>query len=191
MYSPEATEHYTVWIRVQHAARLKALGKKNRIAESLHVEQLVDEGLPSVEARLAARRIRMEVWPPAQVVVARALKRRLDEEDLRGPWRPLTQEEADRMTLSGRWPGHNPGSLIQRHFTLPADLLTRLRTAAWRVSEEPLSELERLDLWHFSEDMSPEDRELRHEFIAQVYAPPRIVRQALDRYGPQPAESNN
>ena len=58
------------------------------------------------------------------------------------------------------------------------------------MSEEPLSELERLDLWHYSEDMSPEDRELRHEFIAQVYAPPRIVRQALDRYGPQPAESN-
>ncbi|MFJ8301283.1 hypothetical protein ACIQ9R_36030 [Streptomyces sp. NPDC094447] len=115
-------------------------------------------------------------------VVADSIRLRLEEEDLRGPWDPLTPEEEEQLRLSGRWPGHNIGGLLQRNYELPSTLLTALRTAAWRVSEGPLGELEEKGLTLYSQDLSLEEMEEREELIERVYSPPRIVREALDRY---------
>ncbi|MFJ4342610.1 hypothetical protein [Streptomyces sp. NPDC088915] len=124
-------------------------------------------------------------------IVANAISRRLEEEDLQGPWDPLTDEEEELMMLSGRWPGHNVGDLRQRNYELPSSLLKQLRTASWRVSQGPLADLEEEGLTYHSMDMPPEDVERRNELIEKVYAPPRIVREALDRYGPQPTEEED
>ncbi|MFE1270554.1 hypothetical protein [Streptomyces sp. NPDC058758] len=120
-------------------------------------------------------------------IVADSIRLRLEEEDLRGPWVPLTSEEEEQLRLSGRWPGHNVGGLLQRNYELPSTLLTALRTAAWRVSEGPLAELEEKDLTLYSRDLTLEQMEEREELIKRVYSPPRIVREALERYGPKPA----
>ncbi|MFC9431471.1 hypothetical protein [Streptomyces sp. NPDC056987] len=183
------SEKYTVWISAQHAARLRALYKKNRRGEAAYVEELVAEGLSRTEARVAAQRARAERWPALNTVVAGALTRRLAEPDLRGPWRALSADEAARLALAGRWPGANERGLAQRNYELPTDLLTALRTAAWRVSEGPLAELDALGLVRNSTSLGPVERERRRILVDRVYSPPRIVREALDRYGPQPSES--
>jgi hypothetical protein len=117
-------------------------------------------------------------------VVARAVERRLAEPDLAGPWRPLTTAEAEELALSGRWPGPSLGvSMVQRNYKLPAGLVTRLRTAAWRTSEEPLRALRERGLVGAAL-LSPAERELRDELAERLYPVPRIVREALARYGP-------
>lgn len=182
-------EKLTIAIDVQHAGRLTAIKKKHRRAMSEYVADLIEQGTPPDEARLTARRLRAERWPALDQIVAQAVERRLAEEDLAGPWEPLTEEEAERATLSGRRPGKNyPGFLKYRAYEFPSDLVMRLRTAAVRVSEGPLAQLEELGLTYNRLDFEPEEREKREELIELVFSVPRIVRQALERFGPWPAE---
>lgn len=141
------------------------------------------------EARLEARRRRPELWPTLDEYVEHAARQRLAEEDLVGPWEPLTAEEEQAATLSGRGIGKNyPGVLITRAYDLPPSLIRDLRTAAIRVSEKPLAELEELGLLYNSLDYDLEEQERRAELVEQVFSAPRIVRQALERYGPWPPD---
>ncbi|MDX3244932.1 hypothetical protein [Streptomyces sp. ME18-1-4] len=59
---------------------------------------------------------------------------------------------------------------------------------AVRVGEGPLAELEELGLTYNQPDYEPEEREKRDELIDKVHSVPRIVRQALERYGPWPRD---
>ncbi|MGW3628060.1 hypothetical protein [Streptomyces sp. NPDC000880] len=142
-----------------------------------------------VDARLEARRQCRGLWPPLDMLVARALEQRLSEADLAGPWAPLSAREEEFMSLSGRWPSKNyAGFLVKRAYNLPSDLLRRMRTVAYRVSEAPLAELEERGLTVNSLELTDEERELRDDLIEKVYSVPRIVREALERYGPWPGE---
>ncbi|MEU0857506.1 hypothetical protein ABZ352_18985 [Streptomyces griseofuscus] len=143
------------------------------------------------QARLEARRRRSELWPTLDEHVERAVLQRLAEDDLAGPWEPLTAEEEQAATLSGRWVGKNyPGYLVTRSYTLPTALIRQLRTTAVRVSEEPLAELEELGLTYNSVLYSMDERDKREELVELVFSPPRIVRQALERYGPWPRDEH-
>lgn len=182
-------EKLTIAIDVKHAGRLTAIKKKHRRAMSEFVADLVNRGTHPDQARLTARALRAERWPTLDQIVAHAVEQRLAQEDLAGPWEPLTEEEAERATLSGRRPGKNyPGFLKYRAYEFPSDLVIRLRTAAVRVSEGPLAELEELGLTYNRLDFEPEERDKREELIELVYSVPRIVRQGLERFGPWPAE---
>lgn len=184
-------EKLTIAIDVRHAARLTAIKKKHRRAAAEYADKLIARGVPRVEAQLRARLRRPRRWPTLDDIVARAVERRLDEEDLRGPWHPLSPEEQVLASLPGRQPGKNyPGFLKYRAYELPAELVLRLRTAAIRVSEEPLAEMEERGLTYNQLDMTLEDREKREELVERVYSVPRIVRQALERYGPWPPDEH-
>jgi hypothetical protein len=145
--------------------------------------------IPLAQARLEARRRRSELWPTLDEYVEQAVRQRLAEEDLAGPWEPLTPEEEEAATLSGRGIGKNyPGFLITRAYDLPPSLVRELRTAAIRVSEGPLEELEAEGLLYNSLDYTEEERVKRDELVEKVFSAPRIVRQALERYGPWPPD---
>lgn len=173
---------------VEHAERFKTLRKEQRWAMAEWVHDLVEEsngGITRDEARLAARRRRSELWPTLDQYVERAIRQRLAEADLAGPWEPLTVMEEEFATLAGRGIGKNyPGSLITRTYELPLPLLKQLRTAAIRVSEEPLKEMEELGLLYSTLDYTFEEYEKREELVKRVMSVPRIVRQALERFGP-------
>ncbi|MER5482556.1 hypothetical protein ABT024_04980 [Streptomyces sp. NPDC002812] len=143
-------------------------------------------------ARLEARRLRRELWPTLDNVVERAVRARLAEVDLAGPWVPLTEEEAEVASMAGRGVGNKnyPGTLVVRAYDLPVSLIEQLRTTAVRVSEQPLEELHELGLTYNSLDYTKEEQEAREEIVARIYSAPRIVRQALERYGPWPREEH-
>lgn len=189
MNATQDKEKLTIAIDVQHAGRLTAIKKKHRRAMSEYTTKLIYRGVPATEARLRARLRRARRWPTLDDIVARAVEARLAEDDLAGPWPPLTPAEEEEATLNGRRPGKNyPGFLMYRAYELPSGLAKRLRTAAVRVSEGPLAELAELGLTYNRLDFEPEEREKRDELIEGVYSVPRIVRQALERYGPWPRE---
>ncbi|AWI32732.1 hypothetical protein [Streptomyces tirandamycinicus] len=179
----------TFAIDVKHVARLTAIKKKHRRGMAEYTADLVARGMPRPDAQLEARRLRPERWPTLDTIVARAIEQRLEEDDLAGPWRPLTPAEEEGATLMGRGPGKNyPGFLKYRAYELPSDLVKRLRTASIRVSEGPLDKLDALGLTYNRLDLSPEEKDQREELIEKVYSVPRIARQALERYGPWPRE---
>ncbi|MFE3139675.1 hypothetical protein [Streptomyces scopuliridis] len=157
---------------------------------ALYTQKLIERGMPPKEARLRARLRRPRRWPSLDDIVTRAIEQRLAEEDLRGPWHPLSAEEEEDATLAGRRPGNKnyPGFLKYRAYELPSDLVVRLRTTAVRVSEEPLAELEALGLTYNRPDYESEQWEQREALVELVFSVPRIVRQGLERYGPWPWE---
>ncbi|MFI1869705.1 hypothetical protein [Streptomyces jumonjinensis] len=137
------------------------------------------------QARIAAARMRPDRWPGLETVVALAVEHRLAEADLAGPWAELTEAEAAELALSGRWPGPSLQiSLVQRNYKLPAATVTAMRTAAWRLSEEPLRELRKRGLVGAGLVLDREERRIRDELAARLYPVPRIIREALGRYGP-------
>jgi hypothetical protein len=183
------TEKVTVWITAAQAGRLALLDKRRRLEEAATVRQLVGQGMDRRAARLEVARMRPETWPALAVVVADVVRRRLAEADLAGPWAPLTEAELDGMTLAGRWPGPSGGiRLQQRNYSLPADLVLQLRTASWRVSEQPLRMLQERGLVGAGLRLSGEELRERDELAARLYPPARIVREALEAHGPQPSE---
>ncbi|WP_330335619.1 hypothetical protein OHS33_38960 (plasmid) [Streptomyces sp. NBC_00536] len=155
-----------------------------------YAKELQDEGLSGSAARLTVRRMRSaEVWPTLNLIVQSAIECRLAEDDLAGPWAPLTQDEEELATLSGRGVGrHYPGSLVSRTYELPYELVKALKTAAVRVSEAPLAKLEEVGLTYQSLDYTAEQQEQRDELLTAVHSVARIVRQGLERYGPWPRE---
>ncbi|MEU1221344.1 hypothetical protein [Streptomyces microflavus] len=183
---------YSFAIDVQHASRFVAIRKKQRHAMSDWVSELVFNSKGKItlrQARLEARRRRPELWPTLDEYVERAVRQRLADGDLAGPWEPLTPDEEEAATLSGRGIGKNyPGYLSTRSYNLPRSLVRDLRTAAIRVSEEPLAELEELGLLYNSLDYTTEEHEKRNELVEKVFSAPRIVRQALEQYGPWPPD---
>ncbi|MFM9449128.1 hypothetical protein [Streptomyces acidiscabies] len=127
--------------------------------------------------------MRPDRWPPLETIVAAAVEQRLAEPDMAGPWPELTEAEEEELALSGRWPGASLGiSMVQRNYKLPSDLVRRLRTAAWRRSEEPMRELHARGLVGAGLVLTDAQRAVRDELAAQLYPVPRIVRQALTRY---------
>ena len=176
-----------------HADRFTDIRKNQRFDMGKWAYDLAAKSRGQVtgaQARLEARRRRPELWPTLDEFVERALRRRLAERDLAGPWEPLTPEEAQAATLSGRWVGKNyPGRLTTRSYTLPTALINQLRTTAVRVSEDPLRTLAELGLTYNSLSYSAEQRDVREELVARVFSPPRIVRQALERHGPWPRDA--
>ncbi len=182
-------DKFTFAIDAIHAARLTAIKKKNARGMADHTRELKNSGMGSHEARLLTRRMRSESWPTLSDIVARAIRQRLEEEDLAGPWAPLTQEEREVASLSGRGFGRNyPGVLVSRTYELPISLVEELRTASIRVSEEPLAKLDELGLTYNSLDYTVEEQEERDQLIELVFSAPRVVRQGLERYGPWPRE---
>ncbi|MFB8025965.1 MULTISPECIES: hypothetical protein [unclassified Streptomyces] len=183
---------YPFAIDVRHAARFTGISKKNRRAIEQWAREFAadSEGqVTIVEARIEARRRRAELWPTIDQYVERAVRQRLAEPDLAGPWTPLTDDEWELATLPNRGFGKNyPGILASRAFTLPIPLVRELRTAAVRVSEEPLAQMEELGLLYNSLLYDDDERERREELVKLVFSAPRIVRQALERYGPWPPE---
>lgn len=137
----------TVMIYAYQAARLDLVKRQQRLEEKATVNALVNQGNTRRQARIIVARMRAEEWPPLETIVAAAVEQRLDEPDLVGPWPELTDFEQAGLALSGRWPGPSLGvSMVQRNYDFPSTLVKRLRTAAWRVSEEPLRELNERDL---------------------------------------------
>lgn len=189
---PEERKTYSFAIDVQHASRFTAIRKKQRRAMADWASELAYNSkgkITRATARLEARRRRPELWPTLDEYVERAVRQRLAEDDLAGPWEPLTPAEEEAATLSGRGIGKNyPGYLITRAYDLPPLLVRALRTAAIRVSEGPLAELEELGLLYNSLDYTMEEQEQRTELVEKVFSAPRIVRQALERYGPWPPD---
>lgn len=183
------TEKVTVWITAAQAGRLALLDKRRRLEEAATVRQLVGRGMDRRAARLEVARMRPENWPALGVVVGEAVRRRLAEGDLVGPWAPLTEEELEGMTLAGRWPGPSGGiRLQQRNYAFPVDLLLQLRTASWRVSEQPLRTLQERGLVGVGLQLSADQLRERDELAKRLYPLARIVREALEAYGPQPSE---
>ncbi|MFJ5143007.1 hypothetical protein [Streptomyces sp. NPDC088707] len=189
---PEHREKASFAIDVEHAKRFTALRKAQRLAMAVWVAETVEEsngGISWWEARLEARRRRSELWPTLDQIVEAAVRQRLAEEDLAGPWERLSEAEEEVASLAGRGVGKNyPGFLITRTYELPVSLLRELRTTAVRVSAEPLEELESRGLLYASLEYSLEDYEKRNELVEAVMSAPRIVRQALERYGPWPPD---
>ncbi|MFD4933374.1 hypothetical protein [Streptomyces virginiae] len=157
------------------------------------VRERVAEGGSSVTKAGAwreARRLRAELWPTLDDVVQRAVRARLAEDDLAGPWEPLSAEELEAASTQGRGVGSKnyPGTLVVRAYDLPISLLVQLRITAVRVSEAPLAELEELGLTYNSLDYTEEERTQREEVVQRIFSAQRIVRQGLERYGPWPRE---
>ncbi|MFI9052431.1 hypothetical protein [Streptomyces sp. NPDC053427] len=189
---PEERKTYSFAIDVQHASRFTAIRKKQRREMADWASELAYNSkgkITRAQARLEARRRRPELWPTLDEYVEQAMRKRLAEEDLAGPWEPLTPAEEEVATLSGRGFGkHYPGYLITRAYDLPPSLVRQLRTAAIRVSEKPLTELEELGLLYHSLHYTMEEQQQRDELVGKVISAPRIVRQALERYGPWPRD---
>ncbi|MFF0754352.1 hypothetical protein [Streptomyces sp. NPDC004267] len=190
----EPRERYSFAIDVEHAKRLTDLRKKQRREMADWVASLVEEsngGISRAEARLRAQELRRELWPTHDQHVEAAVRQRLAEPDLAGPWEPLTGDEEEIVSLAGRGFGKNyPGFLAKRAYSLPVSLVLELRTAAVRVSEGPLAELEALGLLYNSVTYSFEEFEKRNKLVKQVLSVPRIVRQGLERYGPWPPDEH-
>ncbi|MFF8414924.1 hypothetical protein [Streptomyces omiyaensis] len=176
----------TAWITASQAGVLSLLDKRRRIEEKETVQQLVASGVRRDEARVQVARMRPEHWPALEVVVGEAVRRRLAEEDLAGPWAPLSPAELDRLMLSGRWPGASEGiTLIQRNYRFPSDLALQLRTASWRVSERPLARLYELGLVGSGLRLTQDQKARRDDLARLLYPPARIIREALAAYGPR------
>lgn len=179
----------TVMIYAYQAGRLDLLKKQQVMEEKATLAALVNQGNTRRQARIIVARMRPAEWPSLETVVARAVEQRLDEPDLAGPWRPLTADEEDELALSGRWPGPSMGiSMAQRNYGLPSDLVKRLRVASWRVSETPMRELRELGLVGAGLVLSAEQKARRDELAVRLYPVPRIIREALARYGPAAAD---
>ncbi|GAA0357250.1 hypothetical protein GCM10009540_91980 [Streptomyces turgidiscabies] len=175
----------TVMIYAYQAARLDLVKRQQRLEEKATVNALVNQGNTRRQARIIVARMRAEEWPPLETIVAAAVEQRLDEPDLVGPWPELTDFEQAGLALSGRWPGPSLGvSMVQRNYDFPSTLVKRLRTAAWRVSKEPLRELNERDLVGAGLVLTEAQKMRRDELAARLYPVPRIVREALARYGP-------
>ncbi len=192
-------------LSVQQAGRLRLLIKRHRDAEKQFVKELVEEraeGLTEREgtveweravarlrrqARMEAAEVRAVRWPSLDVLMERALRERLQLPDLAGPWVPLTRAERTRLSLSGRWPACLSGcerGTAERAFTLDEDLVLRLRTAAWRVSEPVLKELEEKNLIGPARDLSEEALKERERLAAKLYPSSRIAREAVEDHWP-------
>ncbi len=171
----------TVCITAAQDGRIRFREKLHRAEKVAYVLELEKEGLSRREARLEVVRVQGDWWPPVEELVAASLRRRLAEEDLAGPWEPLTEVEELQMELSGRWPGPSIGGLRQRNYNLPSDLVKHLRTASWRLSEGPFAELDRLGI-RLAVDTPDELWDERDRLVRLLHSPARIVRQALDRY---------
>ncbi|MFD8706850.1 hypothetical protein ACFV1W_30320 [Kitasatospora sp. NPDC059648] len=178
----------SVSITARQAAQMKLRTKRQKAEREEYQKQLLREGMSVRQMRLEIARVRGDYWPTLDALVAGCLRRRLAEDDLAGPWEPLTEEEKLGMSLSGRWPGPNLGvGLTPRSFILPSDLFEQLRTASWRVSEKPLAELGDRRLTHRGH-LSEQQRAERERLAGLVHSPSRIVRDALDRYARAEAE---
>ncbi|MFJ8855174.1 hypothetical protein [Streptomyces sp. NPDC102437] len=139
------------------------------------------------QARIEAAEVRPVRWPALDVLMERALKERLQLPDLAGPWLPLTAGERTRLSLSGRWPACLSGlSTAERAFTLDENVVLQLRTAAWRVSEPVLKELEEKNLIGPQADLSEAAREERDRLAAKLYPSSRIAREAVEDHWPIP-----
>ncbi|MGK4586111.1 hypothetical protein [Kitasatospora sp. HPMI-4] len=173
----------TVWVTKPIKKGLENHISKARAAEKTWIEKEVEQGRDRREARMEAARLRPERWPTQDVLVTDAVRRRLEREDLAGPagggeWEPLTKAEQARLRLAGRWPGPDTTGLVAEcQFGLPVDLVERLRTASWRVSQDWLRLLEEEDL--IGRPLDGYERERRDELAANLMSPPHIVRQAL------------
>ncbi|MFI8992164.1 hypothetical protein ACIG63_45765 [Streptomyces antimycoticus] len=179
----------TVMIYAYQAGRLDLLKKRQRMEEAATVEELERQGNTRRQARIIVARMRPDEWPSLETVVAQAVELRLAEADLAGPWRPLTVAEEEELALSGRWPGPSMGvSMSQRNYKFPSDLVKRLKTAAWRVSEQPLRELRERGLVGAGLVLDDDQRALRDRIAERLYPVPRVVREALARYGPAASE---
>ncbi|MFH8350233.1 hypothetical protein [Streptomyces sp. NPDC018045] len=182
-------EPMTIWVTASQGARLAAMKKRFRLEESAYIEELKGEGKTSREARAEAAAQRAEWWPSVTDLVAAAVRRRLAEPDLAGPWAPLSRAERAQLALAGAWPGPHPGGLVERKYQFPSDLAMSLRTAAWRVSEHALAELRARGLVGTGDlGLSGAQVRTRHELIEKLHPPGRIVRQALTRHGPWTAD---
>ncbi|MFF1793656.1 hypothetical protein ACFVXQ_05380 [Kitasatospora sp. NPDC058263] len=170
----------TVSITPQQASQFNLRKRRQKLEQDEFLNDLRREGLTHREARLQLALIRPDTWPPLDAVVAGAVRQRLAEPDLAGPWAPLTPEEEGETKLGGRWPGPAPDMpLVERNYLLPSDLVTALRTASWRVSARPLA--------LYSPSLGRAERERLADLI---HSPGRIIRQALDRYArPEPEET--
>ncbi|MEU7095904.1 hypothetical protein [Kitasatospora aureofaciens] len=184
------TTRITVWVQFSAASLLEKMIRQHRAEEHEYVETLIEQGLKKREARIQAAALRPERWPSIGVVVADALDLRLTETDLAGPWAPLTAAEAARLSLSGSWPGPWTGQhLVQRNYSLPTPLVNWLRTVSWRKSQDALQALEDRGLvGRRVLTLNEAEQRDRLHLAAQLYPPGRIVREALERYGPIPAK---
>ncbi|MFD3907859.1 hypothetical protein ACFXOL_10880 [Streptomyces californicus] len=202
-----ATQRITLTLSVQQAGRLRALVRKHRKAETDFADELVEQRAQSLtepvdspqweravrrlrrQARIEAAEVRPERWPSLDVLMGRALTARLELPDTAGPWAPLTQGERTRLSLSGRWPACVSGcerGTDERAFTLDADLVLRLRTTAWRISEPVLDELEEKGLIGLQSALSEEDRAERERLAAKLFPSSRIAREAVEEHWPFP-----
>ncbi|MFJ8957314.1 hypothetical protein ACIRO1_45215 [Streptomyces sp. NPDC102381] len=146
------------------------------------------------QARIEAAVARPEEWPSLDVLMSRALTSRLKLPDAAGPWAPLTEEERARLSLSGRWPACLSGCELgtrERAFTLDEELVLKLRTAAWRISEPVLLELEEKNLIGPQLELSEEDREERERLAAKLFPSSRLAREAVESHFPVPLVSGS
>ncbi|MFF4607801.1 hypothetical protein ACFY12_34310 [Streptomyces sp. NPDC001339] len=202
-----AKKRITLHLEVRQAGRLRALIKKHRNAETQFVEELVAERAEDLtaeegsreweravarlrrQARIEAAVVRPERWPSLDVLMGQALAARLQLPDTAGPWRPLSRAEQTRLSLSGRWPACLSGCELgtrERAFTLDDDQVLQLRTAAWRISEPVLNEMEAKNLIGPQRDLSEEARAEREQLAAKLFPSSRIARQAVEDHFPIP-----
>ncbi|MFF0142660.1 hypothetical protein ACFYRN_40285 [Streptomyces sp. NPDC005227] len=196
-------------LSVQQAGRLRAQIRRHRKDETQFVNDLVEERAAVLtepvdtppweravarlrrQARMEAAEVRSVHWPALDVLMERALKERLELPDLAGPWLPLTAGERTRLSLSGRWPACLSGlehGTAERAFTLDETVVLRLRTAAWRVSEPVLKELEEKNLIGPQADLSEQAREERDRLAVKLYPSSRIAREAVEDHWPDPED---
>ncbi|MFJ2833596.1 hypothetical protein ACIPC1_39665 [Streptomyces sp. NPDC087263] len=199
----------TLQLSVQQAGRLRALIRRHRKAETQFVNELVEERAAALtervhtppwerdvtrlrrQARMEAAEVRPVRWPALDVLMGRALQERLQLPDLAGPWLPLTPGELTRLSLSGRWPACLSGcehGTAERAFTLDEDLVLQLRTAAWRISEPVLKEMEEKHLIGPQRDLSEEAQAERERLAALLYPSSRIAREAVEDHWPVPQD---
>jgi hypothetical protein len=82
------------------------------------------------------------------------------------------------MRLAGRWPGPKVGGLVtERQFGFPAEVVLKVRTASWRISEPWLAQLEEEGL--VGVKLDAQDRARRDELAANLVTPAQIIRDAL------------
>ncbi|MCQ4045832.1 hypothetical protein ACFOSC_27860 [Streptantibioticus rubrisoli] len=204
-----AKKRITLQLSVQQAGRLRLLIKRHREAETLFVRELVEHRSESLaepvgsvareraiarlrrQARIEAAQVRPTRWPALDVLMGQALEARLQLPDTAGPWLPLSRSELTRLSLSGRWPACLSGckhGTAERAFTLDEDLVLKLRTAAWRISEPVLKELEEKNLIGPQRDLSEAARAERERLAELLYPSSRIAREAVEDHWPIPQE---
>lgn len=176
-----------VWLYLEQAHFLRARAGENlrREREWLAVQResmglKINEPSPP-GLRVALLELRPVEWPGESHMVESAMRERLQQSPLAGPWASLTEEERSVAGLSGRKIGsaqQDFDTLLS--FDLDSGLVESARLAAHRISEPVVAALIRENLVGRGASRSKDSVARKIELQAEIYTLGRIIRESID-----------